>query len=113
MPCSPQRFPTASRSWSATWATATCTTSPCISFDDWARRSDPDREVDALQTKVHDIAASLGGSFSAEHGIGRKLVGELTRLTSPLELELLRNVKMAFDPQSRLNPGAMFRQILD
>lgn len=78
-----------------------------FSFDDWARRTDPDAEVEALQTKVHDIAASLGGSFSAEHGIGRKLVGELTRLTSPLELELLRSIKAAFDPRHLLNPGAV------
>jgi len=78
-----------------------------FSFADWDRRTDPDAEVEALQTKVHDIAASLGGSFSAEHGIGRKLVGELTRLTSPLELELLRSIKAAFDPRHLLNPGAV------
>ena len=81
--------------------------------EDWNAEKDQVKTLDELQGAIHDIASRYGGSFSAEHGIGRKLVGELERLTSPVELELLRRVKSAFDPQSRLNPGAMFRQILD
>lgn len=54
---------------------------------------------------VHDLVASLGGSFSAEHGIGRLKVGELERYAQPVELELMRAVKRAFDPHGILNPG--------
>jgi FAD/FMN-containing dehydrogenase len=78
------------------------------SHEQWAAVTDPDATVQELQTAVHDIAACFGGSFSAEHGIGRKLVGELQRLTEPLELEMLRAVKRSFDPENRLNPGVIF-----
>jgi FAD/FMN-containing dehydrogenase len=80
-----------------------------FSFADWQAVADKPATIDDLQTRVHDIAVSLGGSFSAEHGIGRKLVGELERLTPPLELELIRRVKKAFDPECRLNPGVVLR----
>ncbi|MCK6451753.1 MAG: FAD-binding oxidoreductase [Alphaproteobacteria bacterium] len=76
--------------------------------EDWARRADPAVDIERLQTSVHDIAARLGGSFSAEHGIGRKLVGELQRLTPPPELDLLKRLKRAIDPAGRFNPGIMF-----
>lgn len=74
----------------------------------WATRNDPEAAVERLQTAVHDIAARLGGSFSAEHGIGRKLVGEFERLTSPLEFELLARMKRTLDPAGHMNPGVIF-----
>lgn len=54
---------------------------------------------------VHDIVEALGGSFSAEHGIGRLKVGELEHYKSPAILDSLRRVKRAFDPSNLLNPG--------
>jgi D-lactate dehydrogenase (cytochrome) len=54
---------------------------------------------------VHDIVAGLGGSISAEHGIGRLKVEELTHYKAPLELELMRKVKRALDPENLMNPG--------
>jgi FAD/FMN-containing dehydrogenase len=59
----------------------------------------------ALKRAVHDVAKDLGGSFSAEHGIGRLKVGELERYAPPVELELMRAVKRAFDPNGIMNPG--------
>jgi D-lactate dehydrogenase (cytochrome) len=58
---------------------------------------------------LHDLVAEFGGSFSAEHGIGRLKVEELERYTQPAELELMRAVKRAFDPNGILNPGKLFR----
>jgi FAD/FMN-containing dehydrogenase len=54
---------------------------------------------------VHDIVARMGGSISAEHGIGRRKVGELAHYKSPLEIELMRTLKRTLDPQNILNPG--------
>ena len=54
---------------------------------------------------VHDVLLSLGGSISAEHGIGRMKVDELARLKSPTEMALMRQVKDALDPDGLMNPG--------
>ncbi|MBS1230783.1 MAG: linked oxidase domain protein, partial [Proteobacteria bacterium] len=54
---------------------------------------------------VHDIVHQLGGSISAEHGIGQLKRDELRRYKSPLEMEMMAAVKRAFDPQGLMNPG--------
>ena len=54
---------------------------------------------------VHDIVHLLGGSISAEHGIGQLKRDELLRYKSPLEMEMMAAVKRAFDPQGLMNPG--------
>ncbi|MFW6027666.1 MAG: FAD-binding oxidoreductase [bacterium] len=53
---------------------------------------------------VHGIALGMGGSISAEHGIGRMKRDELKR-TDPLRAELLRSLKDAIDPKGIMNPG--------
>ena len=54
---------------------------------------------------VYDLVAALGGSISAEHGLGQLKRGEITRHKNPLELELMRSEKRALDPQGLMNPG--------
>ena len=54
---------------------------------------------------VHDVVADLGGSISAEHGIGQLKREELRRYKSAVELDLMRAVKQALDPQGLMNPG--------
>ncbi len=60
---------------------------------------------DDLERLVCDIAADLGGSFSAEHGIGELKRASLLRYKSPVEIDLMRRVKRALDPQNIMNPG--------
>ena len=62
-----------------------------------------------LKRAIYDLVCESGGSFSAEHGIGRLKVGELERYASPVELDLMRAVKRAFDPNGVLNPGKVLR----
>jgi D-lactate dehydrogenase (cytochrome) len=50
---------------------------------------------------------TLGGSFSAEHGIGLVKVRELARYKSAVELSLMQRIKHALDPDGILNPGKM------
>jgi len=54
---------------------------------------------------LHDIALDLGGSISAEHGIGSRKRDELRRVRSATELDLMRRIKSALDPADRFNPG--------
>jgi len=63
----------------------------------------------AIKRVIHDMVREAGGSFSAEHGIGRLKVTELERYASPVELDLMRSVKHAFDPNGILNPGKVLR----
>ncbi|HMA11779.1 MAG TPA: FAD-binding oxidoreductase [Steroidobacteraceae bacterium] len=62
-----------------------------------------------LKRAVHDLVASMGGSFSAEHGIGQLKVAELERYAPPAELAAMRRIKQALDPNGILNPGKVLR----
>ncbi|MDY0884445.1 FAD-binding oxidoreductase [Dongia soli] len=60
-----------------------------------------------INTIVHDILLAMGGSISAEHGIGAVRRAELERTADPLELELMQRVKAALDPDGIMNPGKL------
>ena len=54
---------------------------------------------------VHELVVEMGGSISAEHGIGRMKVEELKHFKSAVEIELMARVKAALDPDNLMNPG--------
>lgn len=54
---------------------------------------------------IHDLVNDYNGSFSAEHGIGQLKVSELTHYRSAIEINLMRQIKHAFDPNGIFNPG--------
>ncbi len=74
---------------------------------DWA--GDFMAERDRINLIVHDIVAGLGGSISAEHGIGRLRLAENERYKSAVELDLMRTMKRALDPSTIMNPGKLLR----
>ena len=63
----------------------------------------------AQSSAVHEIVyrhvAALGGSISAEHGIGRAKQGAFERYKDPVALDVMRAVKGVLDPRNLLNPG--------
>jgi len=59
----------------------------------------------AINRIVEDVALGLGGSFSAEHGVGTLKKGSLARYKSPVEIALMRRLKATLDPLGILNPG--------
>jgi FAD/FMN-containing dehydrogenase len=63
-------------------------------------------EFAALGTAtVYDLVAELGGSFSAEHGVGYLKKSYLTKYRSEVEVNLMRSLKATLDPHNLLNPG--------
>jgi FAD/FMN-containing dehydrogenase len=65
----------------------------------------PDHEVEQI---VYDCVGAFEGSISAEHGIGLLKREFLGRSRSPAEIEAMRRLKRALDPQAILNPGKVF-----
>ena len=66
----------------------------------------------AMKHRIEDLVftplQALGGSISAEHGIGRLKRDELAHYRSPTEIDLMRAIKAAFDPTGYLNPAVLF-----
>ena len=58
-----------------------------------------------INRKLHELAISMGGSFSAEHGIGLNKVKDLARYRDDVEIDLMVSIKRAFDPINIMNPG--------
>jgi FAD/FMN-containing dehydrogenase len=54
---------------------------------------------------VHDLVCELGGSISAEHGLGQLKRDEIVHYKSALEIELMQRIKRALDPMGLMNPG--------
>jgi FAD/FMN-containing dehydrogenase len=73
----------------------------------WAGDFQAERE--RVNLVVHDIVADMKGSISAEHGIGQLRLTESERYKSPTELDLMRTIKRALDPENLMNPGKLVR----
>ncbi|HVJ60810.1 MAG TPA: FAD-binding oxidoreductase [Burkholderiaceae bacterium] len=80
---------------------------PFLRFDAWERLPDREATGAAIKRSVNDVAHALGGTFSAEHGIGRTLLAEMAAYKPAIELELMRSIKQALDPHNLFNPGRL------
>ncbi len=72
-------------------------------------RTEYDNRRSEVKRMVHDMVHAMGGSVSAEHGIGRLKVEDLERYGDPAKLAAMRAIKAALDPLGILNPGAVLR----
>jgi FAD/FMN-containing dehydrogenase len=62
-------------------------------------------EPEAVTTAIYELVDEFGGSFSAEHGVGRLKRRYLPKYRGSGEIELMRILKKALDPKNILNPG--------
>jgi FAD/FMN-containing dehydrogenase len=62
-------------------------------------------ESQGLTERIEDAVMAVGGSFSAEHGVGQTRMTSLSRYRSPVELSMMTSAKAALDPRGVLNPG--------
>ena len=60
---------------------------------------------DEVNRVVYGVVAALGGSISAEHGLGQMKREAIRHHKDALEMELMRTVKRALDPLGLMNPG--------
>lgn len=70
-------------------------------------RADYAGQAQEIKRVVHDLVHEMGGSFSAEHGVGRLKVADLERYGDPAGLVAMRAIKAALDPAGIMNPGAV------
>ncbi|KRW93450.1 FAD-binding oxidoreductase [Paracoccus sp. MKU1] len=70
-------------------------------------RADYDDRRKALSQLVHQMVVDRGGSFSAEHGVGRLKTGDLARWGDPARLKAMRAIKATLDPLGIMNPGVV------
>jgi len=61
--------------------------------------------AETITERVEDEVKRLGGSFSAEHGIGLSKKSSMARRKDPVALEVMRSIKAALDPDGLMNPG--------
>jgi FAD/FMN-containing dehydrogenase len=65
--------------------------------------------AEAISAPIYDLVTAHGGSISAEHGIGRLKVEDLEHYRSKIELDVMRSIKRALDPDNLMNPGKVIR----
>jgi FAD/FMN-containing dehydrogenase len=58
-------------------------------------------------TALYDLAVSLGGTISGEHGIGRKRTPHIASILTPPTIAAMQAVRLSMDPQGIMNPGVL------
>ncbi|MCD6342218.1 MAG: FAD-binding protein, partial [Spirochaetaceae bacterium] len=81
---------------------ATLVKDPEMDMETWKKNED------ACLRELYRITTELGGKISGEHGIGLKRKGYLKDVIDPVEMELMKAIKKAWDPKNILNPGKIF-----
>jgi glycolate oxidase len=64
-----------------------------------------EEDLQELKEEIYDLTVGLGGTITAEHGVGRIRVGNLSQYLDEKMVEIMRGIKEVFDPNNILNPG--------
>ncbi len=66
-----------------------------------------------IMEAIEGVVMDLGGSFSAEHGIGTSKLGSMSRRKNPVALDVMKKIKAALDPSDLMNPGKVYPDTTD
>ena len=58
-----------------------------------------------VRQKLYTIVIKLEGTLTGEHGVGLKRAAYISQFLDDAQIDLIRRVKLAFDPNNILNPG--------
>lgn len=64
-------------------------------------------DLEKVKKEVYDVTIRLGGTITAEHGIGKIRVKNLSQYSNRRAIEIMKNIKEVFDPNNILNPGTV------
>lgn len=78
-----------------------------FTHDGWAGFEEDNFVTARVMKRVHNVVDELGGTFSAEHGIGRKLVKELEERSDDVRMDMMRTLRNLIDPDRKMNPGSV------
>jgi len=78
---------------------------PCIVYDQ--RDTDEVRRVESANREIVELCVALGGSITGEHGVGIEKLSFMTAMFGPSDLDVMRAVRHALDPERLLNPGKL------
>jgi len=65
-------------------------------------------DIDKMRREMYEITISLGGTITAEHGVGLSKIPYLNIAVDERQIELMKKIKAVFDPKNILNPGKIF-----
>jgi glycolate oxidase len=68
-------------------------------------------KINKMRREVYEITLSLGGAITAEHGIGLSKIQYLEMALDKTQIEIMKKIKMIFDPKNILNPGKIFTSL--
>ena len=81
-----------------------------VHYTVWPSRDD-EQHKDKIMEAIENVVLSLGGSFSAEHGIGLSKLSSMERRKDRIALDVMRQIKYAIDPEGIMNPGKVLPKI--
>ena len=64
-----------------------------------------EENLEKVKEEIYDRTIELGGTITAEHGIGKIRIKNFSRYLDEKTLEIMRGIKRIFDPNNILNPG--------
>jgi glycolate oxidase len=64
-----------------------------------------EEDLEKMKEEIYELTIGLGGTITAEHGVGRIRIKDFGRYLDEKAMEIMREIKRVFDPNNILNPG--------